>query len=123
MDGVRNNAYCTAVGKVLLAFCSPAVLHVVVASGLAARTPVTISDPEQLRASCSACAPTGWTSTARSANGALLAWPRPFSARRLTGLVPSRSPGLPERFLSMGWRPPSGARPRRSPGPCASGSG
>jgi DNA-binding IclR family transcriptional regulator len=47
--GMRKPAYCTAAGKVLLAFQSPEVIERVCASKLIERTPNTIVDPESLR--------------------------------------------------------------------------
>ena len=44
--GSHLPAYCTAVGKVLLAFANPALLEDVVRAGLPARTP-TASSPGQ----------------------------------------------------------------------------
>jgi DNA-binding IclR family transcriptional regulator len=41
-------AYCTGVGKVLLAFARPEVAAAAVAAGLAARAPGTITDPARL---------------------------------------------------------------------------
>lgn len=43
--GMRKPAYCTAEGKVLLAFKSPEVAEAIVSFGLPERTPKTITDP------------------------------------------------------------------------------
>src|SRR5262245_22891563 len=43
-------AHCTSVGKVLLAFQSPAVIDRILAGGLTRYTPATITDPKLLRA-------------------------------------------------------------------------
>lgn len=43
--GMRKPAYCTAEGKVLLAFKSPEVAEAIIALGLPERTPKTITDP------------------------------------------------------------------------------
>jgi DNA-binding IclR family transcriptional regulator len=47
--GVRKPAYCTAEGKVLLAFRSPELTEYIISSGLPERTPNTIIDPAALR--------------------------------------------------------------------------
>jgi IclR family KDG regulon transcriptional repressor len=47
--GVRKPAYCTAEGQVLLAYQSPEVVDRVIARGMPARTPQTITDPEALK--------------------------------------------------------------------------
>jgi IclR family KDG regulon transcriptional repressor len=47
--GVRKPAYCTAEGKVLLAFTSPELTEYIISSGLPERTPNTIIDPAALR--------------------------------------------------------------------------
>ncbi len=48
--GRRMPAYCTAAGKVLIAFSPPEVLERVISHGLLARTPATITSPQRLRA-------------------------------------------------------------------------
>lgn len=48
--GWRMPAYCTAVGKVLIAFSPPEVLERVISRGLPPRTPATITSPQRLRA-------------------------------------------------------------------------
>jgi DNA-binding IclR family transcriptional regulator len=48
--GRRMPAYCTAVGKVLIAFSPPEVLERVISRGLPPRTPATITSPQRLRA-------------------------------------------------------------------------
>src|SRR5436309_5575767 len=45
--GVRKPAYCTAEGQAILAFASDETVQRVIASGLAARTPKTITSPEK----------------------------------------------------------------------------
>lgn len=52
--GSHLPAYCTAVGKVLLAFAEPALLEDVVRAGLPARTPHTIVSPANLCAELTA---------------------------------------------------------------------
>jgi DNA-binding IclR family transcriptional regulator len=47
--GVRKPAYCTAEGKVLLAFRSPELTEYIISSGLPERTANTIIDPAALR--------------------------------------------------------------------------
>lgn len=47
--GVRKPAYCTAEGQALLAFQPFEVIDAVIAAGLMARTPQTITDPDKLR--------------------------------------------------------------------------
>jgi len=47
--GRRMPAYCTAVGKVLIAFSPPEVLERVISRGLPPRTPATITSPQRLR--------------------------------------------------------------------------
>src|SRR4051794_4623038 len=47
--GVRKPAYCTAEGQVLLAYQSPEFVERVIARGMPARTPQTITDPEALK--------------------------------------------------------------------------
>jgi DNA-binding IclR family transcriptional regulator len=47
--GVRKPAYCTAEGKVLLAFQPPEAVEQLFATRLTERTPHTITDPESLR--------------------------------------------------------------------------
>jgi IclR family KDG regulon transcriptional repressor len=47
--GVRKPAYCTAEGQVLLAYQSPEFVEQVLARGLPARTPQTVTDPEALK--------------------------------------------------------------------------
>ena len=47
--GVRKPAYCTAEGQVILAFEEVEVVDRIIGSGLAARTPQTITDGEQLK--------------------------------------------------------------------------
>ena len=46
--GVRKPAYCTAEGQAILAFQPQAVVDAVIAQGLVARTPQTITDPAKL---------------------------------------------------------------------------
>ncbi|MEU6375711.1 IclR family transcriptional regulator [Streptomyces sp. NPDC046909] len=48
--GGRLPAYCTATGKVFLAHSGDDVVESVIASGLPARTPATITSPDRLRA-------------------------------------------------------------------------
>ncbi|GIH21394.1 IclR family transcriptional regulator [Rugosimonospora africana] len=48
--GSRAPAYRTGVGKAILAWLPPAALDEVLAGGLVARTPYTITDPDRLRA-------------------------------------------------------------------------
>lgn len=48
--GGRMPTYCTAVGKVLLAFGPPGLVDRVVSKGLTARTPATITTPGRLQA-------------------------------------------------------------------------
>jgi DNA-binding IclR family transcriptional regulator len=48
--GGRLPAYCSAVGKVLLAYGGPELIDAVLDAGLVARTPTTITTPERLRA-------------------------------------------------------------------------
>jgi DNA-binding IclR family transcriptional regulator len=48
--GRRMPAYCTAAGKVLIAFSPPEVLERVISRGLLPRTPATITSPQRLRA-------------------------------------------------------------------------
>ncbi|MFF0160523.1 IclR family transcriptional regulator [Streptomyces sp. NPDC005263] len=48
--GGRQPAYCTATGKAFLAHAADDVLDQVVAAGMPARTPATITSPEQLHA-------------------------------------------------------------------------
>ena len=48
--GRRMPAYCTAVGKVLIAFSPPEVLDRVISHGLPPRTPATVTSPQRLRA-------------------------------------------------------------------------
>ena len=45
----RLPAYATALGKALLAFCPAGIVEGVIASGLEAYTPSTLTDPERLR--------------------------------------------------------------------------
>jgi IclR family KDG regulon transcriptional repressor len=47
--GVRKPAYCTAEGQAILAFQPAYVVDRVLASGLPARTPQTITDPDKLK--------------------------------------------------------------------------
>lgn len=47
--GRRMPAYCTAAGKVLIAFSPPDVLERVIGRGLPPRTPSTITSPQRLR--------------------------------------------------------------------------
>ena len=47
--GVRKPAYCTAEGQAILAFQPVEVVEQVVSSGLAARTPQTVTDPQALK--------------------------------------------------------------------------
>lgn len=47
--GGRMPAYCTGVGKALLAHADPSVLDAVVAAGMPRRTPHTITSPDVLR--------------------------------------------------------------------------
>ncbi|HZS62999.1 MAG TPA: IclR family transcriptional regulator [Xanthobacteraceae bacterium] len=47
--GVRKPAYCTAEGLAILAFQPGEVIETVIAQGLTARTPQTITDPDKLR--------------------------------------------------------------------------
>jgi DNA-binding IclR family transcriptional regulator len=47
--GVRKPAYCTAEGQAILAFQPAHVVDRVLASGLPARTPQTITDPDKLK--------------------------------------------------------------------------
>lgn len=53
-DGGRMPAHCTALGKALLAYAPPDEIDRVLGSGLQARTPATIVDPDRLRAELSA---------------------------------------------------------------------
>ena len=46
--GVRKPAYCTAEGQAILAFQPQNVVDAVIAQGLSARTPQTITDPSEL---------------------------------------------------------------------------
>jgi DNA-binding IclR family transcriptional regulator len=46
--GVRKPAYCTAEGQAILAFQPQSVIDAVIAQGLTARTPQTITDPAKL---------------------------------------------------------------------------
>jgi DNA-binding IclR family transcriptional regulator len=46
--GVRKPAFCTAEGQAILAFQPQTVVDAVIAQGLAARTPQTITDPAKL---------------------------------------------------------------------------
>ena len=46
--GVRKPAYCTAEGQAILAFQPQTVVDAVIAQGLVARTPQTITDPAKL---------------------------------------------------------------------------
>lgn len=46
--GVRKPAYCTAEGQAILAFQPQSVIDAVIAQGLIARTPQTITDPAEL---------------------------------------------------------------------------
>jgi DNA-binding IclR family transcriptional regulator len=48
--GQRIPAYCTAAGKVLIAFSPPEVLDRVISHGLPPRTPATVTSPQLLRA-------------------------------------------------------------------------
>jgi DNA-binding IclR family transcriptional regulator len=48
--GGRQPAYCTATGKAFLAHATDDVLAKVIAAGMPARTPATITSPEQLHA-------------------------------------------------------------------------
>ncbi|WLW58085.1 IclR family transcriptional regulator [Streptomyces sp. YU58] len=48
--GGRQPAYCTATGKAFLAHAGDDVLGMVTAAGMPARTPATITSPEELRA-------------------------------------------------------------------------
>ncbi|MFJ2034115.1 IclR family transcriptional regulator [Streptosporangium sp. NPDC087985] len=48
--GERMPAYCTAVGKVLIAFSPPEVLERVISRGLPSRTGAAITSPQRLRA-------------------------------------------------------------------------
>ena len=48
--GGRQPAYCTATGKAFLAHSGDEVLDLVLAAGLPARTPATITSPDHLRA-------------------------------------------------------------------------
>ena len=48
--GGRQPAYCTATGKAFLAHATEEVVDRTIAAGLPARTPATITSPEQLRA-------------------------------------------------------------------------
>lgn len=48
--GGRLPAYCTATGKVFLAHSADDVVESVIATGLPARTPATITSPDRLRA-------------------------------------------------------------------------
>ncbi|MFE9438179.1 IclR family transcriptional regulator [Streptomyces sp. NPDC006602] len=47
--GSRQPAYCTATGKVFLAHSADDVVDKVIAAGLPARTPATLTSPERLR--------------------------------------------------------------------------
>lgn len=47
--GRRGPVYCTGVGKALLAFQPPEEIELLIASGLAQRTPNTITDPDKFR--------------------------------------------------------------------------
>lgn len=47
--GRRGPVYCTGVGKALLAFQPPEKIEQMIASGLAQRTPHTITDPDKFR--------------------------------------------------------------------------
>ncbi|MEV1133968.1 IclR family transcriptional regulator [Rhodococcus coprophilus] len=57
--GGRMPMYCTAIGKALLAFSSPALFADVVADGLARKTPRTITAPGRFRAHIDRIAETG----------------------------------------------------------------
>jgi IclR family KDG regulon transcriptional repressor len=46
--GLRKPAYCTAEGQAILAFRSPEVVQALIAKGLHARTPQSITDPDKL---------------------------------------------------------------------------
>jgi IclR family transcriptional regulator, KDG regulon repressor len=46
--GLRKPAHCTAEGQAILAFRPPDVVQAVIGSGLHARTPQTITDPDKL---------------------------------------------------------------------------
>jgi DNA-binding IclR family transcriptional regulator len=48
--GSRQPAYCTATGKAFLAHATDDVFETVIAAGMPARTPYTITSPERLRA-------------------------------------------------------------------------
>ncbi|MFE2423045.1 IclR family transcriptional regulator [Streptomyces hokutonensis] len=48
--GGRQPAYCTATGKAFLAHASDDVVDKVIAAGMPARTPATLTEPEQLQA-------------------------------------------------------------------------
>jgi DNA-binding IclR family transcriptional regulator len=58
--GTLKPAYCTAEGRVLLAFSPPAVIDAVIAAGLPARTPKTLTDAAELRAALDEVRQTGY---------------------------------------------------------------
>lgn len=58
--GKRNPAYCTGVGKTLLAYQPAATIEELVASGLMAHTPTTLTDPARLRAELAAIRTRGY---------------------------------------------------------------
>jgi IclR family acetate operon transcriptional repressor len=47
--GSTNPLYSTGLGKAILAWSEPAIVDAVIAAGLEARTPATITDPDELR--------------------------------------------------------------------------
>ena len=68
-------AYCTGVGKALLAFGPPERLAAVLAAGLARRTPRTVIAPGLLRRELAPSATSAWPRSTRSPRSASPAWP------------------------------------------------
>jgi DNA-binding IclR family transcriptional regulator len=59
--GSRQPAYCTAVGKAFLAFSADQTVEEVIAAGLSARTPNTITDPGEFRLELARIRERGWS--------------------------------------------------------------
>lgn len=58
--GARQPAHCTAVGKAFLAFSADQTVEDVIAAGLPARTPSTITDPREFRLELARVREHGW---------------------------------------------------------------
>ena len=109
--GGRMPAYCTGVGKAMLAFAPPERLAAVVAAGLARRTPRTVVAPGLLAEELARIRERGVAGSTRSRrSGSRPSRPRCATAAR-TPSRRSRSPGGPTGSTPPASRPPS-ARPR-----------